>query len=65
MRFVDKLLRSLGFAKGADPVPLKKGKSRKAFSENVRIEVKAGKPVKRAAAIAYSEKRRSKSRKKK
>ncbi|HEX8965666.1 MAG TPA: hypothetical protein VF820_04520 [Patescibacteria group bacterium] len=40
-------------------MPLKKGKSKKAFKENIRKEVKAGKPVKQAVAIAYSEKRRS------
>lgn len=40
-------------------MPLKKGKSRKTFSSNVRAEVNAGKPVKQAVAIAYSEKRKS------
>ena len=29
----------------------------KAFKENIKREVKAGKPVKQAVAIAYSEKR--------
>lgn len=38
-------------------MPLTKGKSQKAFKHNVRAEVKAGKPVKQAVAIAYSEKR--------
>lgn len=38
-------------------MPLEKGKSRAAFSHNVRAEVKAGKPVKQAVAIAYREKR--------
>lgn len=41
-------------------MPLVKGKSKKAFSANVRAEVKAGKPVKQAVAIAYSTKRKSK-----
>jgi len=38
-------------------MPLKKSSSQKAFSENVKAELKAGKPVKQAVAIAYSEKR--------
>lgn len=37
-------------------MPLEKGKSKKAFKHNVRAEVKAGKPVKQAVAIAYKEK---------
>lgn len=40
-------------------MPLKKGKSRKTFSSNVRAEVNAGKPVKQAVAIAYAMKRKS------
>ncbi len=38
-------------------MPLKKSTSPKAFKANIRAEVKAGKPVKQAVAIAYSEKR--------
>jgi len=38
-------------------MPLKKSTSKKAFSENVKAELKAGKPLKQAVAIAYSEKR--------
>ena len=38
-------------------MPLKKSASPKAFQANVKAEVKAGKPVKQAVAIAYSEKR--------
>lgn len=38
-------------------MPLIKSTSRKAFDKNVGTEVKAGKPVKQAVAIAYSEKR--------
>lgn len=41
-------------------MPLKKGKSAKTFSKNVKTEVKAGKPLKQAVAIAYSVKRKSK-----
>lgn len=40
-------------------MPLKKGKSPKTFSHNVRAEVKAGKPVKQAVAISYAVKRKS------
>lgn len=40
-------------------MPLEKGKSRSAFSHNVRAEIDAGKPQKQAVAIAYSEKRKS------
>lgn len=38
-------------------MPLIKSTSKKAFDKNVAAEVKAGKPVKQSAAIAYSEKR--------
>ena len=38
-------------------MPLKKLTSKEAFRSNVRAEVKAGKPVKQAVAIAYSVKR--------
>jgi hypothetical protein len=38
-------------------MPLKKSTSEKAFSSNVKAEVKAGKPVKQSVAIAYSVKR--------
>ena len=38
-------------------MPLKKGTSKEAFSKNVAAEVKSGRPVKQAVAIAYSVKR--------
>jgi len=38
-------------------MPLIKSTSLKAFKENIKAEIKAGKPVKQAVAIAYSEKR--------
>ena len=38
-------------------MPLVKSKSEKAFKKNISTEVKAGKPVKQAVAIAYSIKR--------
>ena len=38
-------------------MPLKHGKSEKAFKSNVKAEIKAGKPQKEAVAIAYQVKR--------
>jgi hypothetical protein len=35
-------------------MPLEKGSSKKSISRNIATEVKAGKPMKQAAAIAYS-----------
>ena len=35
-------------------MPLKSGSSRKTISANIRTEVRAGRPVKQAVAIAYS-----------
>ena len=46
-------------------MPLKHSKSDKAFKENIKTEVKAGKPVKQAVAIAYSTKRAAEKPKKK
>ena len=45
-------------------MPLKKSPSKEAFSKNVKAEVKAGKPVKQAVAIAYSVKRAAAAKKK-
>jgi hypothetical protein len=49
-------------------MPLIKGpkaKSRKGFSENVKREMKEGKPQKQSVAIAYAEAREGKKKKKK
>lgn len=44
-------------------MPLKKSNSKKAFSDNVRAEMNAGKPQKQAVAIAYAVKRRARKKK--
>lgn len=38
-------------------MPLVKSTSKEAFRKNIKAEVKSGKPVKQAVAIAYSVKR--------
>jgi len=48
-------------------MPLVKGskaRSKKGFSSNIKTEMNAGKPQKQSVAIAYSEARRSKKKKK-
>jgi hypothetical protein len=46
-------------------MPLVKSPSKTAFRKNIAAEVKAGKPVKQAAAIAYSVQRKATRTKKK
>ena len=38
-------------------MPLTKSSSKQAFQKNIKAEVKAGRPVKQAVAIAYNVKR--------
>jgi hypothetical protein len=46
-------------------VPLKKSTSKSAFKSNVKAEYSAGKPIKQAVAIAFSEKRAAEKKKRK
>ena len=45
-------------------MPLIKSKSPEAFKKNIKAEIKAGKPQKQAVAIALSQARKAKAKKK-
>lgn len=40
-------------------MPLKQGSSKATIAQNIRTEIKAGRPTKQAVAIAYSTARKS------
>ena len=44
-------------------MPLKKSSTKKAFQQNLKTEINAGKPIKQALAIAYSIKRKAQKKK--
>ena len=45
-------------------MPLKKGNSKKVISENIATEIKSGRPKNQSVAIAFSEAKHSKKKKK-
>ena len=55
---LEKREKELKVKKRRIKMPLKKGTSKKTFKKNVNTELKAGKPMAKALAIAYSMKKR-------
>jgi fatty acid-binding protein DegV len=49
-----KQLEQDGSVKQGTIMPLDKSKSPKAFAKNIKTEIKAGRPMKQAVAIAYA-----------
>ena len=64
MRRLPRRLKSQLKLQKRNNMPLVKSKTPEAFRKNIKAEVKAGKPVKQAVAIAYAVKREAEKKKK-